>query len=117
MKSLIKTVVVAAALVLPVACFAQSAPQPAQQSADNGNGNGGYEQIVQFEEIEYVPAIGQNQQAEPAQPAATTAPAHDAAQPARSDSYGGVASGSSKSGAASFNPANSIGLNSIYLHH
>ena len=93
MKSLIKIVAVAAALVLPVACFAQSAPQPAQQSA--GDGNSGYEQIVQFEEIEYVPAIGQNPQGEPAQPAATNAPAQDAAQPASADSYGGVASGSS----------------------
>jgi hypothetical protein len=107
MKSLIKVVAVAAALALPVACFAQTAPQSAQQPADNGE----YVQIIQLEEIDAVPAAAQNQ------PAAATAPAHDAAQPASTDSYGGVASGSSKSGAPAFNPANDIGLNSIYQHH
>jgi hypothetical protein len=38
MKSLIKTVAVAAALVLPAVCFAQAAPQSAsQQPADQGD--------------------------------------------------------------------------------
>ncbi|HEY4351475.1 MAG TPA: hypothetical protein VGN31_09615 [Paraburkholderia sp.] len=103
MKSLIKVVAVAAALALPVACFAQAAPQSAQQPADTGE----YVQIIQIEEVGYAPA------ADPSQPAA----AHDAAQAANTDSYGGVASGSSKSGAPAFNPVNDIGLNSIYQHH
>ncbi|QYD72699.1 hypothetical protein KZJ38_23670 [Paraburkholderia edwinii] len=115
MKSLIKVVAVAAALALPVACFAQTAPQSAQQPADAGE----YVQIIQIEEVGYAPAADQSQPAaanEPAQ-AAAQAPANDSAQAASADSYGGVASGSSKSGAPAFNPVNDIGLNSIYQHH
>jgi hypothetical protein len=111
MKSLIKVVAVAAALALPVACFAQSAPQSAQQPADTGE----YVQIIQVEEIGYAPAADQNQPAAAAAPA--QAPSHDAAQAANADGYGGVASGSSKSGAPAFSPVNDIGLNSIYQHH
>ena len=111
MKSLIKVVAVAAALALPVACFAQTAPQSAQQSADTGE----YVQIIQVEEIGYAPAADQSQPAAATAPA--QAPARDAAQAANADSYGGVASGSSKSGAPAFNPVNDIGLNSIYQHH
>jgi hypothetical protein len=108
MKSLIKVVAVAAALALPVACFAQTVPQSAQQPADTGE----YVQIIQVEEIGYAPAADQGQPA-----AAATAPAHGATQSADADSYGGVMSGSSKSGAPAFNPVNDIGLNSIYQHH
>jgi len=99
MKSRIKVVAVAAVLALPVACFAQSAQQTAQQPADTGE----YVQIIQIEEVGYAPAV------DPSQPAA--------AQASNADSYGGVASGSSKSGAPAFNPVNDIGLNSIYRHH
>jgi hypothetical protein len=110
MKSLIKVVAVAAALALPVACFAQTAPQAAQP-ADTGE----YVQIIQVEELGYAPAADQSQ------PAAAGAPAqaadHDAAQAANADSYGGVTSGTSKAGAPAFNPTNDIGLNSIYQHH
>jgi hypothetical protein len=114
MKSLIKVVAVAAALALPVACFARSAPQSAQQPADNGE----YVQIIQLEEIGGAPAADQGQAATaPAQGAAQDA-AHGAAQATtNADGYGGVANGSSKSGAPAFNPGNDIGLNSIYQHH
>ncbi|GAB7524896.1 DUF4148 domain-containing protein [Paraburkholderia sp. 2C] len=111
MKSLIKVVAVAAALALPVACFAQTAPQSAQQPADTGE----YVQIIQVEEIGYAPAADQSQPAAATAPA--QAPATDASQAANADSYGGVASGSSKSGAPAFNPVNDIGLKSIYQHH
>ncbi|MFC7626956.1 hypothetical protein ACFQVB_04240 [Paraburkholderia humisilvae] len=109
MKSLIKTVAVAAALVLPAVCFAQSAQQSVpQQPADLGD----HVQIVQIEEIGYAPAADQGQ------PAVATPSAHtNTAQPADSDGYGGVASGMSKSGAAAFNPANDVGMNSIFTHH
>lgn len=119
MKSLIKVVAVAAALALPVACFAQTAPQSAQQPADAGE----YVQIIQIEEVGYAPAADQSQpaaanaSAQAAAQAAAQAPANDSAQAASADSYGGVASGSSKSGAPAFNPVNDIGLNSIYQHH
>jgi len=111
MKSLIKVVAVAAALALPVACFAQTAPQSAQQSADAGE----YVQIIQIEEVGYAPAADQSQPAAATMPA--QAAAHDASQATNADGYGGVASGSSKSGAPAFNPVNDIGLNSIYQHH
>jgi hypothetical protein len=111
MKSLIKVVAVAAALALPVACFAQTAPQSAQQPADAGE----YVQIIQIEEVGYAPAADQSQPAAANEPA--QAAANDSAQAASADSYGGVASGSSKSGAPAFNPVNDIGLNSIYQHH
>jgi hypothetical protein len=108
MKSLIQTVAVAVALVVPAVCFAQSAPQSASPSADVGD----YVQVVQVEEIDYAPAVNQNQ------PAAATAPDHtNAAQPSDADGYGGVANGTSKSGAAAYNPANDVGMKSIYMHH
>jgi len=115
MKSLIKIAAVAAALALPVACFAQTAPQRAQQPAVASPDTGEYVQIIQLEEIGYVPAADQSQPAADAVPA--QAAAHDAAQAANADSYGGVTSGSSKSGARAFNPVDDIGLNSIYQHH
>ncbi|CAB3747531.1 hypothetical protein [Paraburkholderia solisilvae] len=113
MKSLIQAVAVAAALALPVACFAQSAPQAPQtasQSAQQPADSNDYVQVVEIEEITYAPAADQGQPA--AAPAQT-----NATQPAKADGYGGVVSGTSKSGAAAFNPANDVGMNSIYLHH
>jgi hypothetical protein len=117
MKSLIQAVAVAAALALPAVCFAQSAPQAPQtasqaaaQSAQQPADPSGYVQVVEIEEITYAPAADQGQPvAAPAQSNAT--------QPAGADGYGGVASGTSKSGAAAFNPANDVGMSSIYLHH
>ncbi|MFC0399890.1 hypothetical protein [Paraburkholderia rhizosphaerae] len=112
MKSLIKTVAVAAALVLPAVCFAQSAPQSAVQFTAQSADAGEYVQIVEIEAIGYAPAADQGQ------PAAATAPDHTTtAQPADQEGYGGVASGMSKSGRPAYDPANDVGMNSIFLHH
>ncbi|WP_460903945.1 hypothetical protein [Paraburkholderia jirisanensis] len=105
MNSFIKSVAVAAALVVPAVCFAQTAPQAA--AAQNAAPDE-YVQVVQYEEVDYVPAAAQTQPAMPAQP-------HQI-KPADTSGVGGVAGASSQSGAA-FNPNDNVGLNSIYQHN
>jgi len=105
MNSFIKSVAVAAALVVPAVCFAQTAPQAA--AAQNAAPDEYV--VVQYEEVDYVPTAAQNQPAMPAQP-------HQI-KPADTSGVGGVAGASSQSGAAAFNPNDNIGLNSIYQHN
>jgi hypothetical protein len=106
MNSLIKSVAVAAALIVPAVCFAQTAPQAA--AAQNASPNDEYVQVVQYEEVDYVPAAAQSQPAAPAQ-------THQM-QPADTSGVGGMAGGHSQSGAP-FDPNDNVGLKSIYLHN
>jgi hypothetical protein len=106
MNSLIKSVAVAAALIVPAVCFAQSAAQAA--AAQNASPDDNV-QVVQYEEVDFVPAVPQDQPAAPAQT--------HGIRPADTSGVGGVAAAHSQSGAAAFNPDDNVGLKSIYQHN
>ena len=103
MKNLIQAVVVAAALVAPVAVFAQS-NQPVTRAQVRA-------ELVQLEKAGYNPARGED----PYYPAdIQAAEARVAAQNGAASGYGGVVSGSSDAG----RPAVSKGdWNATYRHH
>lgn len=102
---LIQSLIVAAVLAVPAVSFAQSnAPVTrAQVRAE----------LVQLEKAGYRPGSG-DQTTYPVQIQA--AEARVAAQNSAATSYGGVADGSSASGAA-FGPVDHVGTKSIYLGH
>ncbi len=112
MKALIQAVAVVAALVLPAVSFAQSVKPVA--GADDSV------QIIQIEEIGYVPAADQSKQSadvQTAQPdAVRQAGANDASGASGASGYGGVADSTSNAGDA-FHPGYDVGMKSIYLHH
>jgi hypothetical protein len=100
MKTLLQTLAVAAALALPMACFAQS--DDAVTRADVRA------QLVQLEHDGYHPASGRADYPAGIQAAEARASAHDG--------YGGAADTSSESGFA-YSPKYDPGLVSIYGHH
>lgn len=103
MKNLIQAVVVAAALVAPVAVFAQS-NQPVTRAQVRA-------ELVQIEKAGYNPARG----ADPYYPAdVQAAEAKVAAQNGATSGYGGVASGSSDAGRPAVTKAD---WNAMYSHH
>ncbi|CAN7145181.1 DUF4148 domain-containing protein [Caballeronia sp. LjRoot31] len=106
MKSLIQAVVVAAVLAVPAVSFAQSNQQPLTRAEVKA-------QLVQIEKAGYNPATS-NDYDYPANIQA--AEARVAAQNSGSSSYGGVANGSSDSGAA-VQSSSGENVRSIYMGH
>lgn len=102
MKTLIRTAAVATLLALPIACFAQTTAPVTRADVEA--------QLTQLEQAGYKPMSDRTQY-----------PANIEAAQARLDArqagaYGGVADGSSQSGAA-FSPQYNVGLKSIYVGH
>jgi hypothetical protein len=106
MKSLIQAVVVAAVLAVPAVSFAQSNQQPLTRAEVKA-------QLVQIEKAGYNPATS-NDYDYPANIQA--AEARVAAQNSGTSSYGGVANGSSDSGAA-VQSSSGENVRSIYTGH
>ena len=104
MKSLIQTVVVAAALAAPVAVFAQSS-QPITRAQVRA-------ELVQLEKAGYHVGDGDNT-TYPAQVQAAEAKVA-AQQVAANGGYGGAVSGSSDAGRPAVSKA---GSNEVYSHH
>ncbi|MBB4512545.1 DUF4148 domain-containing protein [Paraburkholderia fungorum] len=102
MKSLIETVVVAAALAAPVAVFAQSS-QPVTRAQVRA-------ELIQLEKAGYDPSA-RNDATYPAEIQA--AEAKVAAQNGAANSYGGVVSGSSEAGRPAVSKAD---WNAMYNH-
>jgi len=106
MKSLIQAVVVAAVLAVPAVSFAQSNQQPLTRAEVKA-------QLVQIEKAGYNPATS-NDYDYPANIQA--AEARVATQNSATSSYGGVANGSSDSGAA-VQSSSGDNVRSIYMGH